>query len=359
MASPTRKWRKLSDGIYDDGRRRRAIVDLGLAGRTEKRFPLTTDLEAIKRWRNQTTVTLETRALRRRSQAPAGALAARITQYLARAETKKLASWKSRCSDAAAWLPTLGHLRGDRITDEMIGQQVEAWLAAGVSRWTIRHRLTALRKALDDGSGINAAREVKPPSKPESIPRALDYDTIRTTFNQMEPCATKGFLLIMAFCGFRPVEILRTEPWMVRIESGSPYAIRPTAKGGDTVTVPLSAEGLLGWRMFLDHDGFGTQRNKKPRTFCNANRDWQAAMTRAGFDPTRAYDLVHSYCTQLLLVGGAPVDLVQKARGHRDIRTTQIYTKVIVDPRLAHAVHQAFDSPARRELVLASTLHRT
>jgi hypothetical protein len=33
---------------------------------------------------------------------------------------------------------------------------------------------------------------------------------------------------------------------------------------------------------------------------------------------------------------------VQKARGHRDIRTTLVYTQVVVDPRLAEAVQKAF-----------------
>ena len=34
--------------------------------------------------------------------------------------------------------------------------------------------------------------------------------------------------------------------------------------------------------------------------------------------------------------------LVQKARGHRDIRTTLVYTQVVVDPRLTDAVRKAF-----------------
>ena len=65
-------------------------------------------------------------------------------------------------------------------------------------------------------------------------------------------------------------------------------------------------------------------------------------MVRAGFAPTRCYDLVHSYCTQLLVHGGGDVALVQKVRGHRDIRTTLIYTQVTVDPRVADAVQKAF-----------------
>jgi restriction endonuclease Mrr len=63
-------------------------------------------------------------------------------------------------------------------------------------------------------------------------------------------------------------------------------------------------------------------------------------------EATRCYDLVRSYCTQLLMSGGADVSLAQKARGHRDIRTTLIDTQVVADPRLADAVQRAF-SPRR------------
>jgi integrase len=179
----------------------------------------------------------------------------------------------------------------------------------------------------------------------------------------MEPSATKGFLMIVAFCGFRPAEIRRTEPWMVHLDQDRPDVIRNTAKGGDVTVVPLSAEGVMAWRMFIEHGGFDKRpeltdrlgRPSRTRTFPNANRDWKAAMVRAGFEPTRCYDLVHSYCTQLLLHGGGDVSLVQKARGHRDIRTTLAYTQVAMDPRLADAVERAFTLRPRARVRVAGS----
>ena len=212
--------------------------------------------------------------------------------------------------------------------------------------WTIRHRLNALRQVytvLDGPGGYNPARKVKAPSKPRAIPRALDYGTIYTSLNQMEPSATKAFLLIMASCGFRPAEIRRTQPWMIRHDVADPHVVRNTAKGGDVVVVPLSELGVLGWRMWLEHNPWDPQTGAWTMpSLSNVNRDWKAAMERAGYQPTRCYDLVHSYCTQLLTAGGGDIALVSKARGHRDIRTTMIYTQVTVDPRLATAVRRAF-----------------
>ncbi len=273
---------------------------------------------------------------------------------------------KTRLSDTRAWVNQFGHLRRDEITTPLLQTQIDGWIRAGVKAWTVRHRINALRqlyKVLDGENCYNPVLDVRSPAKPRAIPRALDYDVIRTTFNQMEPTATKGFLMIVAFCGFRPEEIRRTEQWMIHLDAERPHVIRNTAKGGDVTVVPLSEEGVLGWRMFIYHGGFDKRidikdrigRPRRTRTFPNANRDWKAAMVRAGFPPTRCYDLVHSYCTQLLLSGGPDVSLVQKARGHRDIRTTLIYMQVVVDPRLNDAVQKAFEFRPKPSLRVAGS----
>ena len=64
-------------------------------------------------------------------------------------------------------------------------------------------------------------------------------------------------------------------------------------------------------------------------------------MQRAGFAPVKIYSLVHSFCTQLYASTG-DLQLVQNTRGHADIRTTQIYTQIVADPRLAPAMKKAF-----------------
>lgn len=334
----------LAPGIYQTRNGGYRVVarigDRKLGHTREKRFPANTALKRMVAWQEDNRAELRREDLR-----PArDTLAADVERYLLRPSVVALASFKARRSDSKAWLPLMGHLRRHEITADMVRAECKRWLDTGVKAWTVRHRLHALRhlyRTLDGASATNPAAETKGPSKPRTIPRALPYDTIRTTFNQMEPSATKAFLLVVAFCGFRPVEVRRTEPWMLHLDVELPHVLRPTAKGGDVVTVPLSEEGVLAWQMFTDHGGFVKEKGR-PRTFPNANRDWKAAMKRAGFTPTRCYDLVHSYCTQLLMAGGGDISLVQKARGHRDIRTTLVYTQVVVDPRLQSAVAQAF-----------------
>ena len=63
---------------------------------------------------------------------------------------------------------------------------------------------------------------------------------------------------------------------------------------------------------------------------------------RRAYTPVRCYSLRHSYATHLLLNGSDDLALVQEALGHRDARTTRIYTSVKVNPRLIGAVRKAF-----------------
>jgi site-specific recombinase XerD len=102
--------------------------------------------------------------------------------------------------------------------------------------------------------------------------------------------------------------------------------------------VPLPPEGVEAWKLFVRVEAWGKYAKGA------ANRHWQAAMKRAGYLPTHCYTLRRSYATQLLLKGADDLCLVQEALGHRDLRTTRIYTTVKVNPRLVAAVKKAFGS---------------
>ena len=238
-------------------------------------------------------------------------------------------SFGSRSCDIRAWIPQFNDRLRTTIKDADVSKVMLKWKREGVAGNTRRHRLTALKDLwlkLDKREAPWAA-EVKAPAKTQLVPQALDYDTIITTLNYMEPSLAKACALIMAWCGFRPVEIRRTEKWMVKLTGDVPQVIRKTAKGGLLAAMPLTAEAILGWEMFDAHGGWEA-------ALANINRDWRAAMERAGFPPVKVYALVHSFCTQLYASSG-DVQMVQKARGHADIRTTLVYTQLVADPRLA------------------------
>jgi site-specific recombinase XerC len=134
--------------------------------------------------------------------------------------------------------------------------------------------------------------------------------------------------------------------------------VKRVGKGGVPVMVPLPKEGVLAWRLLIANKAWGRFQH------ANINRDWKHAMQRAGeieiraaieggsqedhiekiramFKPVNCYRLRHSYSVRLLLACGNK-EIVQKALGHAKISTTDIYTSMIVDPRLQDAVKRAF-----------------
>ena len=167
-------------------------------------------------------------------------------------------------------------------------------------------------------------------------PQALTYEVIRATFGRMRPNPTKARLMLMAYAGFRPSEIQRALPDDVHLDVAEPHCFKRVGKGGRPLMVPLPPEGVEAWKLFIRTEAWGAYARGA------ANRHWQAAMKRAGYMPTHCYTLRHSYATQLLLKGSDDLSLVQEALGHRDLRTTRIYTTVKVNPRLVAAVNKAF-----------------
>ena len=142
--------------------------------------------------------------------------------------------------------------------------------------------------------------------------------------------------MLMAYAGFRPSEVQRATPDDVHLDAAEPFCYKRVGKGGRPLMVPLPTDGVAAWKLFSRTEAWGKCARGA------ANRHWQAAMKRAGFQPVNCYALRHSYATQLLLKGADDLSLVQEALGHRDLRTTRIYTTVKVNPRLVAAVKKAF-----------------
>lgn len=325
----------------------------------EKRFPAGTALRAMKRWQED-----QRAELRRQDLRPAkGTLADDVEQYLKLVEPR-LVSFQDREYDLRKWLLRFGHRHRHTLEPNELQTQLNEWRMSGLSAQTCNLRRTALShlfSTLDGKRARNPVADVPKFERPEPRPHALPYDIIRATFEVMRPTATKARLMLMAYAGFRPSEVMRAVPGDVEpyLDEPEPFCYKRTGKRGRPVMVPLPPEGVEAWRLLIRRNAWGR--------FCrdNINRDWKAAMQRAGdalveqlreqgatadtieaarraFAPVRCYSLRHSYATQLLLKGSDDLSVVQEALGHRDARTTRIYTTVKVNPRLIAAVRKAF-----------------
>jgi site-specific recombinase XerD len=326
----------------------------------EKRFPKGTALRALKSWQED-----QRAELRRQDMRPArGTLADDVEQYLKLVEPR-LVSFKDRRYDLHRWLERFGHRHRHTLETNELQTQLNEWRLKGLSAQTCNLRRMALSHlftTLDGKRGRNPVSDVPKFERPDPKPHALPYDVIRATFDMMRPNATKARLMLMAYGGFRPSEIMRAAPEDVQqfLDLVEPFCYKRTGKRGRPVMVPLPPEGVEAWKLLIQRDAWGKFARE------NINRDWKAAMRRAAearierlglegtlsasavdtvrraFAPVRCYSLRHSYATQLLMQGSDDLSLVQEALGHRDARTTRIYTTVKVNPRLISAVRKAF-----------------
>ena len=302
----------------------------------EKRFPVGTALRVMKRWQEDMRAELRRLDLR----PVKGTLAEDVERYLKLMEPR-LVSFKDRARDLKEWLPRFGHRHRHTLEPNELQAQLNEWRALELSPQTCNLRRTALShlfSILDGKQARNPVGEVSPFKRTLPQPQALPYEVIRATLEKMRANPTKARLMLMAYGGFRPSEIQRAQTEDVYLDAPEPYCYKRVGKGGRPLMVPLPPEGVNAWKLFIRADAWGKYAKGA------ANRHWQAAMKRAGYVPTHCYTLRHSYATQLLLRGADDLSLVQEALGHRDLRTTRIYTTVKVNPRLVAAVRKAFGS---------------
>ena len=213
------------------------------------------------------------------------------------------------------------------------------------------HRFT-LREGM---SGADPSRDVRPPTPPRRLPRALPVDDVIRLLETAGPVAATGDDAPLALRDRALLEFLYGTGARISEAVGAAVDDLDTdegtvllhGKGGRTRLVPIggyAVEALRAWlvrgRPALVAAGRGT-----PAVFVNARGGplsrqgaWtilRRAAERAGLPvdgpaAVSPHTLRHSYATHLL-DGGADVRVVQELLGHASVTTTQVYTLVTVE----------------------------
>lgn len=229
-----------------------------------------------------------------------------------------------------------------RVSPHLAGvEHIVGWLAEN-GAWTPRTRHT-YHSALTAWFLWLQKQEIRPDNpmvhvgKPKSVrsdPRPIsDRDLVRVLAIRKNR-RTTAMLLLAAFAGLRVHEIAKVRGEHLDLISRH---IRVVGKGGHTDTLPLHHRIIecayqmpkTGW-WFPGVDGGHQRRESVGGTI-------KEAMTRAGVVGS-AHQLRHWYGTALVEAG---VDLrtVQELMRHRQLTSTQIYTKVS-DQRRADGVNR-------------------
>ncbi|HEY7010565.1 MAG TPA: site-specific tyrosine recombinase XerD [Jatrophihabitantaceae bacterium] len=241
--------------------------------------------------------------------------------------------------DAAQVTAFLAHLRtGD--------EEHPALSAASSARAVIAVR-GLHRFALRDGLvGVDVAREVRPPTSPRRLPKAIAIEDVERLLDAAGYPGTglalrdRALLELLYGTGARISEAVGLAVDDVDLAERT---VLLTGKGGKQRRVPLGSyaaraveDYLVRARPALASAGRGT-----PALFLNARGGplsrqsaWTVLRTAAeraglaaGISP---HTLRHSFATHLM-DGGADVRVVQELLGHASVTTTQIYTLVTVD----------------------------
>ncbi|HEY8826537.1 MAG TPA: site-specific tyrosine recombinase XerD [Jatrophihabitantaceae bacterium] len=267
-----------------------------------------------------------------------------------------LASYRRDLNRYADYLSSLGVARIDVVDAAMVSAFL-AYLREGdpdhppLSATSAARAVVAVRGlhrfALRDGLvEVDVAHEVRPPTPPRRLPKAISLDDVERLLDaagyQQTALALRNRALLEVLYG-TGARISEAVGLAVDDIDLADRSVLLSGKGGKQRRVPLGSyaaaavEGYLGQaRPALAAAGRGT-----PVVFLNSRGGplsrqsaWAVLRTAAeraglaaGISP---HTLRHSYATHLM-AGGADVRVVQELLGHSSVTTTQIYTLVTVD----------------------------
>jgi len=263
----------------------------------------------------------------------------------------------------------LAHLAADGVAmiDGTAAATIEAWIAAarrrGISPFTAQTYWRSLRAFftyLERVDGFpNPFRALAAPAIPDVQPRALsEEDCVRVLdaahntpwANDYERARAVAMLAFALYAGLRRSEILRLAFTDVNLADGAIRVVRGKGRGGGKDRTTYAAPELTALlhaylearrRAHLTSVEFFTARRGghgvSERTF---KRIVARVRATAGIHFS-LHRLRHSFVT-MLLRRNVPIHIVRDLAGHRDIKTTERYTRVFDADKRRYAGQLAF-----------------
>jgi integrase/recombinase XerD len=277
-----------------------------------------------------------------------------------------LASYRRDLERYVDWLVAAGITSLADVTTRDIAGHVAALRTAGgdappLSASSAARAASAVRGlhrfALLEGlAPADPSREVKPPSLPKRLPKALDVDQVARLLAVPSQAAgpldlrDAALLEFLYGTGARISEAVGLAVDDLQLGAGAEGSRGMAVlhgKGGKTRLVPMGryARAALEAYLVRARPGLAAGGTGVPNVFLNARGgplSRQSAWTilrkaagRAGLPVdgpagVSPHTLRHSFATHLL-DGGADIRVVQELLGHASVTTTQVYTLVTVD----------------------------
>ncbi|MGZ4603117.1 MAG: site-specific tyrosine recombinase XerD [Kineosporiaceae bacterium] len=300
----------------------------------------------------------------------AAALRVAVRGYLAHLQVERglaantLAAYRRDLERYVAYLAGLGVRSPEEVREEHVTAFVAAirtgddggtaLVATSAARAVVAVRGFHRFLHLEGAAPSDPAGEVRPPSTPQRLPKALSVAEVERLLEAAGPddggtaLRDRALLELLYGSGARISEAVGLDLDDV---DGEAALLRLHGKGGKDRIVPLGSYAARALDAYLVRvrPGLavraGTVRGAGPAVFLNTRGGrlsrqsaWavlQAAARRAGLGGpgghgVSPHTLRHSFATHLL-EGGADVRVVQELLGHASVTTTQIYTRVTAD----------------------------
>jgi len=188
----------------------------------------------------------------------------------------------------------------------------------------IRHLKTAFKKAIDweyiDKSPWERIKQI--PIK-DALPRALNREEVERLLNVIDSPEFKEMVYTYLYTGGRRTEIARLQ-WpdvkdglITLRETKTKVRVVPLAANLAAILLPRRKD--IG-PVFPHFYSYPKEASKSFRRFAD----------NVGLKGVKLHDLRHTSATFMIL-NGVPIKIVAEILGHSSVRTTEIYTKLIVE----------------------------
>jgi integrase len=240
------------------------------------------------------------------------------------------ATYRSRVCELDAYLAEFRARPRREITRALLLELRTAWLTkepgkrtgqVGVTPKTVRNREGALRHlyhTLDGQKAPTPLDDLPPLPKTPAAPQFVSVAVIRRVLKRLTDPKTRARFMVLATTGQRPAQLKRAEHadvdlrrrvWMIR-----------SAKGGNPIPLVLTDDMVIAFKALHAAHAWGAFDGS----------DYAKALYAAGW-PTdvRPYNAKHTMAITLAEAGAEWED-IKDWFGHRDVKSTRIYTGLVV-----------------------------
>ena len=210
---------------------------------------------------------------------------------------------------------------------EITEKRIKDWLMLAKTTNSMKHRISAVKLFYEiTGKQPLKFKYIKYPRSERHLPQIIDQNLILNELAQMQNLKHKAIIMLAYSVGLRVSEVINLK--IADIDSARMLITIRQAKGKKDRIVPLSPKVLEVLRLYFKED--------KPRVYLFNGQDGRLQYSATSCNQIVKQHLGEKYhfhllrhsCFTSLLESGTDLRIIQKIVGHKNVKTTEIYTHV-------------------------------